>query len=180
MSKQGPIHLNQSSLVIAIITEVCRQAEEQGIAPDTIPRQMNTVINAANDIVAVFRVGYTPAARGGGIDKWLLSDDVGMSSLFMLSVCFEADQHFGQRYTLPPWVRMPESVCFPHDPSDLNRCVKLLEACHTLRLSLNNLKAHGPQWEKLVDNWFELESLILKERAGEKTDLYERMKSYGC
>jgi len=64
----------------------------------------------------------------------------------------------------------------PHDPSDFNRCVKLLNAVPEYRSRMDEMRAVSPQWDSLVDHWDELEGM-LKESAPE---IYDRMKELGC
>ncbi|MCJ7616533.1 MAG: hypothetical protein MUO43_08360, partial [Desulfobacterales bacterium] len=67
----------------------------------------------------------------------------------------------------------------PHDPSDFNRCVKLLNAVPEYRTRMDEMRAVSPQWDQLVEHWAELEEL-LKESIDSAPELYDRMKELGC
>lgn len=51
----------------------------------------------------------------------------------------------------------------PSDPSDLNRCLKLLQAAPGLRVRLSNMAELSPSWAKLVARWDEVEACFLNE-----------------
>ena len=51
----------------------------------------------------------------------------------------------------------------PHDPSDFNRCAKLLDAVPEYRSRLYELSILSPTWKLMVDKWDELESLLVEE-----------------
>lgn len=57
----------------------------------------------------------------------------------------------------------PEYCHFPADPSDLNRCLLLLEAEPMVRLSFPKLRELSPQWAAIIDHWDELERMFLDE-----------------
>lgn len=69
----------------------------------------------------------------------------------------------------------------PSDPSDFRRCLKFLSAVPEARNCMDKVARLSPVWEKLVDNWEELEALFLEEYPQNWAPrLYERMKSLGC
>lgn len=51
----------------------------------------------------------------------------------------------------------------PADPSDLNRCLLLLEAAPEIRESFPTIAAHSPQWAALIARWEEVEALFMEE-----------------
>jgi hypothetical protein len=97
----------------------------------------------------------TPELRAA---KWAATSNTGASSKAMLSVML------GER--------PKTSFCYPHDGSDLGRCIGLLDAVPEYRERLAEMKVIGPEWAALIDCWPELEA-----RWRRKDDkLYERMK----
>lgn len=71
----------------------------------------------------------------------------------------------------------------PHDPADLDRCLRLLEAAPWLRPSLSRMREMSPAWAALVDRWTEVEACHVDEvgigwtkaRSAPKT--YDLMRS---
>lgn len=47
----------------------------------------------------------------------------------------------------------------PHDPSDLWRCMNLLDLIPEYRARLDEMRFVSPVWAQLVDHWDELEAL---------------------
>ena len=90
--------------------------------------------------------------------QWAASGETGVSSKAILGVMVSS----------PPETRF----CYPHDGSDLGRCIGLLDAVPEYRGRLSEMKCVGPEWSALVGNWSELEAMW---RAGDKS-LYKRMK----
>lgn len=69
----------------------------------------------------------------------------------------------------------------PYDPDDFRRCVELLNAVPGSRKLLHHAKDLGGAWPALVDNWRELEGLLIEELPnGKAPKLYNRMKELGC
>jgi hypothetical protein len=113
------------------------------------PRQYNAIISAANSIIAEFERDPVTAKAGMGLAAWRASDDTGLSSKYMACV-LNGDGPGCENNR--PW-----------DPSDLGRCIRLLEACPELRPNLDRLKDSGPVWKAFVEHWDELESLYREE-----------------
>lgn len=90
--------------------------------------------------------------------KWAAAGKTGVSSLAMLAVMT------GER--------PKTSFCYPHDGSDLGRCIGLLDAVPEYRERLAEMKAIGPEWAALIDHWPELEARWRRD----DDQLYERMK----
>ena len=98
------------------------------------------------------------------IIQWLANDeDVGLSSKCMAFVIgFDV---------------IPKRKSYPLDPSDLSRCVKLLERVPKMRDHIYNMKEISPIWAKLVEHWDELERLLNEEKgSGRCPKTYQLMK----
>ncbi|HGN0867350.1 TPA: hypothetical protein ACKROV_000560 [Providencia alcalifaciens] len=149
------MQLNQIGLISAISTELENQIP--GIPAE--PRYMNAIINAANLICDEFKKPIVKASSGMGLTAWLASDDTGASSKYMASI-LSGQFNVSHNY---PW-----------DPSDLGRCIRLLEAVPELESELHKMKACSPQWAAVVDNWDKWKGL---HKAGEGEKLYQEMKS---
>lgn len=80
--------------------------------------------------------------------KWSFeSDDVGMSSKAMAAA---STGHAGGKSH--PW-----------DPSDLNRCIKLLHEVPEVRENLEKVAQLSKSWKKLIERWDELEKCFIDE-----------------
>lgn len=155
---KATIQLDQMELVTTILNCIADQY------PDLIvlPRQFNAVIDAANDIVREFSIGEIHSEPGQGIDAWRKTDQVGLSSDFMAATLGNA----GIR-----------DYAHPKDPSDFGLCLTLLEAAPHLRDKLPVMALESREWERLVTNWDELETLYQEEfPSGQCPKLYDRMK----
>lgn len=100
--------------------------------------------------------------------RWLLSGSTGMSSECMMATILN-----GSPIKCGNW----KDSFHPHDPSDLLRCIGLLNSVPSFRAKLDLMKAVSSKWAILIDHWDELESLLnseLKQRSAPKT--YARMK----
>ena len=72
---------------------------------------------------------------------------------------------------------IPRRKSYPFDPSDLSRCVKLLERVPKMRDYLYKMKDISPIWAKLVEHWDELERLLNEEKdSGRCPKTYQLMK----
>ncbi len=91
--------------------------------------------------------------------KWASSSNTGTSSKAILATMLGN----------PPKSRF----CYPHDQGDLGRCIGLLDAVPEYRARLKEMKAIGPEWTALVENWPRLEAMY---RADDKR-LYDAMKA---
>lgn len=73
-----------------------------------------------------------------------------------------------------------DSFCHPRDPSDLNRCVMLLEAIPELGDHLDKMREVSPVWDELVSNWGDLCYSLeaeKKRKDGKAPITYRAMKS---
>lgn len=70
----------------------------------------------------------------------------------------------------------PYDWCYPYDPSDFNRCRKLLELIPEWRERLHEVAAMFPEWKGIVEHWDELDRLFDEESNQDKAPkLYKRM-----
>ena len=107
---------------------------------------------------------------------WLLSDGRGLSSEFIV-------EHV---WGLPPAdssFRDFDPTPHPHDPADLARCLRLLDASPETRARLSELRTASPVWDRLVTAWDDLEAMLrteigqtLPERGWRAPKTYEAMK----
>jgi len=152
--------ISQIQLVNAIFQAISHHGD-----PELLPRQINAVIRAADDILAELRQPERVAVSGAGLAAWLSSDRVGSSSLWMAKTLTGY------------WRGKPAQYAYPHDPSDFNRCLGLLDACPELRERLPEMAATGPEWAALVAHWDELEALFREEApTGQCPRLWARMQ----
>lgn len=86
------------------------------------------------------------------VGHWLANGRVGISSKTMALWLA-----FGRRNERDPHHN------YPHDPDDLDRCLKLLEAAPLLRPELHRMAQLGPVWAALVARWDEIERSHLDE-----------------
>lgn len=139
------MRLSQTGIVTAILREIGRQIPED---TRVLPRQLNAIISAADDIVREFARGEIMSTPGQGIAAWRRTDQVGASSDFMAARLGKA----GRR-----------DYAYPLDPDDFGRCLTLLEAAPELRDNLKDMADEGPEWAALISQWDELERLWREE-----------------
>lgn len=171
------MRLSQIELVAAIGEHISRKAEEAGLPdPPMISRQMNAVIEAANLIVEAFEQDYTPSHPGSGLMGWLASDETGLSSREMARKL--APLAFSEGVMRVPGEPLHfRGPNYPHDPSDLGRCVALLDAAPELRPHIPAMAEVCPEWAALVGSWDELEKLYREERpSGRAPRCFARMR----
>ena len=83
--------------------------------------------------------------------KWLAHGDVGLSSQ-----CMAMWLAFGERMDGP-------FGAHPHDPSDMDRCLKLLHYAPGLRDRLQKMAELNKKWAALVARWDEIEAMQMDE-----------------
>lgn len=92
------------------------------------------------------------------IREWLNGTDVGQSSK---SLAYEAADLPGDRSN------------YPHDPSDLGRCLRLIARVPEVRAAVEALAEKSPYWKALAPEWDNLKALYISEmddpRGGRKT-----------
>lgn len=152
-----PKRLTQFRLVLAILKEL----QKQGIKGELHHRYFNAVIRAADTVCDEFARETIIAPPGAGLRAWLKSDEVGASSLFMARMLAPV-AGLGQ---CPAHNQFADENRHPADVADFRRCVQMLDAVPQLREHIAHMKQHGPQWEKLADNWIDLEALYASERG---------------
>lgn len=98
--------------------------------------------------------------------EWFKTGDRGMSSDAMCKAIFGIPASAG--------------IDHPHDPDDLSRCIKFLDAACSEgadRLELvGRMQEISPEWTALADHWQELEESFAAEEGNRKPKTYEMMK----
>jgi len=103
--------------------------------------------------------------------QWMAGPDTGLSSEAMAYCVLQierTDHWSGNEH--------------PHDPSDFNRCLLLVEQVPAVREHFAAIAAMSPQWAAMIAAWDELQAMFFAEvgwnwsaaRAAPKT--YARMK----
>jgi hypothetical protein len=67
---------------------------------------------------------------------------------------------------------------YPHDTSDLGRCIRLLQLNPSYRKRLPEMAQVSGEWGLLVEHWEELEAIYSDTRQGEDAavvDAYNRL-----
>lgn len=151
--------LSQMDIVTAILREIGEQVPDAGV----LPRQLNAIISAADNIVREFARGEIVSEPGQGIAAWRKTDQVGASSGFMAAILGGSG---------------PRDYAYPRDPDDFGRCLTLLEAAPSLRENLKDMANEGPEWAALIPQWDQLERLWREESpSGECPQMYKLMTS---
>lgn len=134
--------LDQMKLVVDIMKAISNQVP--GLPGE--PRFVNCVIAAANSICAELEKPIVKATPDMGLEAWLDSDDTGSSSLYM-AWCLSGGQ-FGY------WQgrKQPEPA-YPHDPDDLGRCIRLIEAVPEFGGKIPEMSHRGAHWLAVTTNW---------------------------
>lgn len=102
--------------------------------------------------------------------QWLANGEVGESSRCIAMWLAFGTKVDGARYSIP------------HDPDDMDRCIKLLCCVPGLRPLLPQMAELGPGWTAMVAHWDEIEALQMEEigigwtKARRAPKTYERMK----
>lgn len=98
---------------------------------------------------------------------WLASYDTGLSSRSILAHMERDLSVLALNYN---------EVHYPHDPSDLGRCMRLMDIEPSYRLRIAEMGRYSPQWKRLSENWAELERLYhLGDENGKAYECYYRM-----
>lgn len=101
------------------------------------------------------------------ITKWLAGRGVGSSSRFMAVVALGFD--YEDDYDTAP---------HPHDPDDLNRCMKLLMAAPEVREAFPKIAAASEIWAALIARWSELETSFIDEAGIDWSKARSAPKTY--
>lgn len=95
--------------------------------------------------------------------NWLFSGKTGLSSEFMMGVLLSDSA-------------LAKSGPYPHDGSDLGRCLGLLESVPEFREKLDLMRRCGERWNLLITHWAELEALYVEDQQNNSRKLYPRMR----
>lgn len=99
---------------------------------------------------------------------WLISGDTGLSSVAILRHMIGADG---------------DKESYPRDPSDLGRCLRLLEHMPEWGERISEMSEHGPEWAGLVSRWQSIRSTMIREvgidwsHGGRAPETYRAMQS---
>lgn len=100
--------------------------------------------------------------------QWQSTGDVGVSSATMASIALGLDKPFyGSHFDAP------------HDPSDMLRCMKLLEAIPEIRDHFPTIAKRVPTFKGIIEQWDELAEVMSRECVGDKwraPDAYKMIK----
>ena len=91
----------------------------------------------------------TPTTTQERIQEWFLTGEQGLSSKAIIHTHLKG---------LPP-----SPLHHPLDPSDLRRCILLLEQVPEAREAFPRLAAASPKWKPLVEQWDNLTTLLREE-----------------
>src|SRR5579859_7188134 len=101
--------------------------------------------------------------------EWLAGSDTGMSSRAILA-------HMLHNMTIA--LMDHSEMAYPRDPSDLGRCIRLLDLEPSFRDRIKEMSRYSPEWKRLTDHWQELEDLYRKEEpSGKAPECYRLMFS---
>lgn len=105
-----------------------------------------------------------------GAAKWLATGSRGVSSNTMFQTLIGFNALKGSHGS------------HPHDPDDLDRCLKLLEAVPSLKPRIGEMASVSKQWAALVSRWDEIVESHINEvgigwtKADQATKTYKLMK----
>ncbi|WP_024910259.1 hypothetical protein [Chania multitudinisentens] len=133
---------DQISIITAITNELSRQ--HPGLPAD---HRINTVIAAANNIVAEYGREPMMAAQNMGLTAWINGDDTGASSLYMAYSLAKVDSNF------PEWPLQTPRPAYPRDVDDLGRCIRLIEAVPGFGGRIPEMAHKGAHWMSVTSNW---------------------------
>jgi hypothetical protein len=159
-------HLHQMQLFSAIVAEVDRQMKVAGVPKKergACARNLNTIIKAANEIVADFKEPLREAVPGMGYQAWLACDDRGLSSETLA------------RYLTHGAVS--GEVNHPHDADDFGRCYRMLRACSMDPKRVYEMSAVSTEWEQISMEWMDMERLYEAKDFKTLTDRIQHILS---
>ena len=100
--------------------------------------------------------------------QWQATGDVGVSSATMASIALGLDKPiYGSQFGAP------------HDPSDMLRCMKLLEAIPEIRDHFPAIAKRVPTFKGVIEQWDELVEVMNRECVGDNwraPDAYNLIK----
>lgn len=106
-------------------------------------------------------------ATQAAVIDWLATGEIGISSK-----CMAMWLGFGQRLGREVFGN------HPHDPDDMDRCLKLLHRVPKLRGRLPKMAELNKTWAALVDRWDEIEAMQLDEIGLNWTKARSAPKTY--
>lgn len=92
---------------------------------------------------------------GGGLKTWWEIGERGASSECMARIA--GGSNVTDRHGF---------INYPHDPDDLNRCIKLVKVAPEVRKAFPEIAAAHPCWKVIIEHWDELVKMF-HEEAGE-------------
>lgn len=103
-----------------------------------------------------------------GLIAWIRNGDRSLSSEVIVD-----------RLARHPIALASQASRHPYDPSDLRRCILLLDAVPTLRPLLPHMAEVSAEWAAIIARWDELETSLRREMASGyyAPDTYALMKS---
>tara|TARA_B100000700_G_scaffold264816_1_gene302787 strand:+ start:6776 stop:7255 length:480 start_codon:yes stop_codon:yes gene_type:complete len=124
-------------------------------------RQLNSILMASQDIADELNTPNQEAKPNSGLDQWLKSDDIGLSSKYLAKVLFQRDDFFAE-------------YAEPYDPADFQRCRKMLDAAPELKERLHLISNVSDVWQGLVEDWDKICDSIDNEEYGEAYNLINK------
>ena len=153
-----------------LATGIMGPLNKQGFRTLTV-RQMNACVEAADLVCAALEREPVRATANMGLEAWLASDDVGMSSLAMAHVL--AGTPRTERCEAPGG-----GLAYSYDPADFGRCIGFLAAVQINRRHLGLMAQAGPVWAAYVARWDEMERLWEEESPSWRCPkLYDLMQT---
>ena len=144
------MHIDQIDLIGAITKHLSKRG-----AKKVVPRQFNTVIAAANMIVAAYEKDFIPVTKGMTINEWMGTDECGASSQYVAYV--SSGMGTGEYF-------------FPRDADDFSRVHKLVTMVQGMENGISRMSGTGPEWSRLAEAWPELTALFEAKQFKEVTE----------
>lgn len=112
-----------------------------------LARHEHSDVSIAEEAAAALEATREDAERMRRALMWLASGDSGMSSE---AICYHM-------------LGMKSDGRFPLDPSDLGRCLRLLELFPEWKPRMGEMARYSAQWAALVERWDELAEMMADE-----------------
>lgn len=141
---------------MALVTAITEELSKQNPSIPFESALYNKICEAANLIADECRRERTYATKKMTPQEWLMSDDVGESSKYMLTVLANIGHP------------MPDGET-PRDTDDLGRCIRMVKACG-LESEISKLRAMGDKWARIAEYWEELKALYTADNHAEIYD----------
>lgn len=103
--------------------------------------------------------------------EWQSKGEIGISSATMASIALGMDKNFYHSY-----------FSEPSDPSDLLRCMKLVDFIPEIKDSFSEISERCPEFRPIIESWELLTSTLKREmaqgrKAPETYDLMKKLRS---